>query len=283
MSKKKKKSISLKKLRKLRSKQELIELFQDDDGSVQKIIEAIDYEVELEKLQIELVRLQRWVEENGKRVVILFEGRDAAGKGGAIRRFIEHLNPRAMRVVALPKPTTEEKGQWYFQRYVQQLPNEGEIVFFDRSWYNRAVVEPVNGFCSVKKYERFMKQVPVFEQMLREAGITLIKLWFSVAKDTQLERFNKRKTDPLKMWKISPIDERAQDLWDSYTSYKEAMFKRTHSDDSPWVIVQSNDKKKARLESIRYVLNTIPYSKTTPSDLNLTPDENIVSEYSFEV
>ena len=278
---KKKDFIGIQKLEKLKSQEELIKLFQGKNASAKKILSTIDYEMELEKLQIELVRLQRWVEDNKKRVVILFEGRDAAGKGGAIRRFIEHLNPRAMRVVALPKPTVEEQGQWYFQRYVQQLPNEGEIVFFDRSWYNRAVVEPVNGFCSVKKYERFMKQVPVFEQMLREAGIILIKFWFSVSKDVQLERFNKRKTDPLKMWKISPIDEKAQELWDDYTSYKESMFKRTHSDDSPWIIVQSNNKKNARLESIRYVLNAIPYCDKSQILVNLEPSKDVVARYTY--
>lgn len=278
---KKKDFIGIHKLEKLKSQEELIKLFQGKNASAKKILSTIDYEMELEKLQIELVRLQRWVEDNKKRVVILFEGRDAAGKGGAIRRFIEHLNPRAMRVVALPKPTVEEQGQWYFQRYVQQLPNEGEIVFFDRSWYNRAVVEPVNGFCSVKKYERFMKQVPVFEQMLREAGIILIKFWFSVSKDVQLERFNKRKTDPLKMWKISPIDEKAQELWDDYTSYKESMFKRTHSDDSPWIIVQSNNKKNARLESIRYVLNAIPYCDKSQILVNLEPSKDVVARYTY--
>lgn len=270
--------IHIDELKKLNSQSDLIEIIEKKEGSAKKVLERIEYEQELEKLQIELVRLQRWVQENDERIVILFEGRDAAGKGGAIRRFIEHLNPRAMRVVALPKPTTEEKGQWYFQRYVQQLPNEGEIVFFDRSWYNRAVVEPVNGFCSEVEYERFLTQVPVFENMLREAGITLIKFWFSISKNEQEERFQKRRTDPLKQWKISPIDEKAQELWDDYTHYKEAMFARTHSEESPWVIVKADGKKKARLESIRHVLKSVPYSIET--GISLDPDVGIISKYA---
>ncbi|MDH5399749.1 MAG: hypothetical protein OEX02_16475, partial [Cyclobacteriaceae bacterium] len=178
------------------------------------------YETEIKKLQVELVRMQRWVEERGKRIMIIYEGRDASGKGGAIKRFIEHLNPRAMRVVALPKPTDVEKGQWYFQRYVTQLPNPGEIVFFDRSWYNRAVVEPVNGFCTDKQYKQFMRQVPEFEHMLFEDGIILIKFWFSVSKEIQLYRFNSRKENPLKNWKHSDVDAQAQDLWAEYTKFK---------------------------------------------------------------
>ena len=221
---------------------------------LRKVVNVLRYEAELELLQIELIKLQRSVQAANRRVAILFEGRDAAGKGGAIRRFTEHLYPRSMRVVALDKPSEVQRGQWYFQRYVEQLPNPGEIVFFDRSWYNRAVVEPVNGFCTDKQYDTFLQQVPEFEHMLYEDGIELIKFWFSIAHEEQLRRFQERRSNPLKQWKLSPVDDRAQELWDRYTSYKEAMLTRTHTSYSPWTIVKANDKKKARLESIRYVL-----------------------------
>lgn len=238
----------------------------------------LKYERRLRALQVELVKLQRAVQDENRRVVIIFEGRDAAGKGGAIRRFTHHLNPRAMRVVALPKPTDEEKGQWYFQRYVNQLPNPGEICFFDRSWYNRAVVEPVNGFCTSVQYERFMRQVPDFEHMLHEDGIELIKFWFSITRDEQERRFDARRKDPLKQWKLSDVDQKAQSLWDEYTHYKEAMFMRTHTSFAPWVIVKGNSKKTARLESIRYVLTNVPYAQGRPN-VRTTPDPEFVSRY----
>jgi polyphosphate kinase len=242
-------------------------------------LNTLRYEEELRLLQVELVKLQRWVQAEGKRIAILFEGRDAAGKGGTIRRFTEHLNPRAIRVVALPKPTEEEQGQWYFQRYSKQLPNRGEIVFFDRSWYNRAVVEPVNKFCTEAEYHRFLQQVPEFEHMLYEDGLTIIKFWFSISKDEQLSRFDIRRTNPLKQWKLSPIDEKAQQLWQAYTHYKEEMFSKTHTSFSPWIIVKANNKKLARLESIRYVLNTLPYSGKDSAKTRIAPDPNIVTRF----
>ncbi|HVT79939.1 MAG TPA: polyphosphate kinase 2 [Phycisphaerae bacterium] len=256
-----------------------MQLLRSRNIKVGKIREALRYETELELLQIELVKLQRHVQEEGKRLAIIFEGRDAAGKGGTIRRFIEHLNPRAMRVVALPKPTEEERGQWYFQRYMKQLPNKGEIVFFDRSWYNRGIVEPVCGFCSQLEYERFMQQVPEFEHMLVEDGVILVKFWFSISKEVQLARFKSRKTNPLKQWKLSPLDGRAQELWDSYSKYKETVFSRTHTSFSPWVIVKANDKRKARLESIRHVLSLIDYQGKDATKVTLHPDPDIITRF----
>nr|WP_223032622.1 polyphosphate kinase 2 [Hanstruepera marina] len=237
------------------------------------------YESELVKLQAELVDLQQWVAKNKKRVCILFEGRDAAGKGSTIRRFIEHLNPRSMRVVALTKPTEVEKGQWYFRRYIKEMPNPGEIVFFDRSWYNRAVVEPVMGFCSDKEYNEFMVQVPEFEHMLYEDGIDLIKFWFSISKEEQVARFNSRLQNPLKRWKFSPVDQEGQKRWDDYTYYKEQMFSKTHTTFSPWIIVKTNIKKEARLESMRYVLSKFDYDNKGNSKTTLLPDPNVVQRY----
>jgi len=263
----------------LKSPKQLLELLQAKAVDVGKIKSRLVYERELKKLQIELVKMQRWVQEKNKRVAIIVEGRDAAGKGGTIRRFTEHLNPRAMRVVALPVPTDEERGQWYFQRYIKQLPNRGEAVFFDRSWYNRAVVEPVNGFCTQEQYERFLRQVPEFEHMLFEDGITLIKFWFSISKEEQVRRFRIRAKNPLKQWKLSPVDGKAQKLWDAYTKYKEIMFSRTHTTFSPWVIVQANNKRKARLESMRYVLSSLDYEGRDTAEASLYPDPNIVTRY----
>ena len=263
----------------LHSSREFIQLLRDKDIGVGKIKDAVKYESDLETLQIELVKLQRWIQEKGRRLAILFEGRDAAGKGGTIRRFIEHLNPRAMRVVALPKPTEEESGQWYFQRYMRQLPNKGEIVFFDRSWYNRGIVEPVNKFCTRGEYERFMQQVPEFEHMLVEDGIILVKFWFSISREVQLARFASRATNPLKQWKLSPLDGRAQDLWDAYTQHKEVIFSRTHTGFSPWIIVKANNKRYARLESIKYVLSLINYSGKETARLPLFPDPDIVTRF----
>lgn len=246
---------------------------------VRDVLDALRYEDELVKLQVELVRFQRWVQESDSRVAILFEGRDAAGKGGTIRRFTEHLNPRSIRVVALPKPTQEEQGQWYFQRYSKQLPNRGEIVFFDRSWYNRAVVEPVNGFCSEAEYKRFMQQVPEYEHMLYEDGITIIKFWFSISKEEQLKRMVSRQTNPLKQWKLSPVDQQAQERWEDYTHYKEEMFSKTHTSFSPWIIVKANNKRLARLESIRYVLDHFPYPGRGETNTHIHPDPNVIGRF----
>ncbi len=261
----------------------LTELLKSRNIKLGEVVSTLKYEEELVALQIELVKLQRWVQEKGKRVAIIFEGRDAAGKGGTIRRFTEHLNPRHIRVVALPKPTEDEKGQWYFQRYSVKLPNAGEIVFFDRSWYNRAVVEPVNKFCSEREYARFLQQVPEFEHMLYEDGIIIVKFWFSISKEEQLKRFASRRVNPLKQWKLSHIDEKAQDLWNAYTNYKELMFSKTHTSFSPWIIVNSNDKKLARLESIRYLLNLLDYAGKDEADVRIFPDPEVISRFHRNV
>jgi len=218
------------------------------------------YEQQKYHLQVELLKLQAWVKETGQRVVIIFEGRDAAGKGGTIKRFMEHLNPRGARVVALEKPSEVERGQWYFQRYVSQLPTAGEIVLFDRSWYNRAGVERVMGFCNNEEYIEFMRQAPEFERNLSRSGIHLIKFWFSVSKLEQRRRFKERQLHPLKQWKLSPIDLASLDKWDDYTKAKEAMFFHTDTADSPWTVIKSDCKKRARLNAMRYVLHKLPYS-----------------------
>ena len=219
----------------------------------------IAYKGELRNLQIELVKLQKWVQLENKRLLIIFEGRDSAGKGGAIRRFTRFLNPRAMRVVAMPKPTDYEKGQWFFQRYVAELPTEGEIVFFDRSWYNRAVVEPVMKFCTKEQYELFLKQVTQLEKMLIDDGIMIFKLWFSIDIREQKKRLSERNKNPLKQWKLSTVDIEAQKKWDDFTRFKINMFESTHTKLSPWVIIKGNNKKEARVESMRYVLSQIDY------------------------
>lgn len=239
----------------------------------------LSYEEQLKDLQAELVNLQQWIAKNKKRVAVIFEGRDAAGKGGSIKRFVEHLNPRSMRVVALSKPTEVEKGQWYFRRYIKELPNPGEIVFFDRSWYNRAVVEPVMDFCSKDEYNQFMLQVPEFEHMLYEDGVTVIKFWFSISKDEQAKRFKARLANPLKRWKFSPVDEKGQQMWDKYTKYKELMFSGSHTDFCPWLIVSTNDKRTARLESMRYVLSRFDYDGKKEAGSFLMPDPNVVARY----
>ena len=218
------------------------------------------YEKEKFRLQVELLKLQAWVKETGQRVVILFEGRDAAGKGGAIKRFMEHLNPRGARVVALEKPSENERGQWYFQRYVQHLPTRGEIVLFDRSWYNRAGVERVMGFCSDAEYVEFMRQAPEFERHLVRSGVHVIKFWFSVSRKEQHRRFKEREGHPLKQWKLSPIDLASLDKWDDYTKSKEAMFFETDTADAPWTVIKSDCKKRARLNAMRYVLHKLPYA-----------------------
>jgi len=243
------------------------------------LIDVVDYDSELLKLQAELVDLQQWAAKHKKRVCVLFEGRDAAGKGGAIRRFTEHLNPRSMRVVALTKPTDIEKGQWYFRRYIKELPEPGELVFFDRSWYNRAVVEPVMDFCTDEQYNKFMVQVPEFEHMLYEDGVIIIKFWFSISKEEQKKRFNSRLENPLKQWKFSPVDKEGQIRWDKYTSYKEQMFTQTHTSFSPWIIIKTNSKKQARLESIRYVLSRFEYDRKGSSKTTVLPDPNVVQRY----
>ncbi|MFO0775360.1 MAG: polyphosphate kinase 2 [Nitrospiraceae bacterium] len=272
-------SISEQDIRRVNTRRGLLSLLKHRDVNLDEVAKTLRYEEELKQLQVELVRLQRWVQGDAQRIAILVEGRDAAGKGGTIRRFTEHLNPRAMRVVALPKPTDEERGQWYFQRYIRQLPNKGEIVFFDRSWYNRAVVEPVMGFCSKKEHQRFLQQVTEFEHMLYEDGVTIIKFWFSISKEEQLKRFEARRQNPLKQWKLSPVDEKAQEMWDSYTRYKEEMFSKTHTTFSPWIIVKANEKQAARLESLRYVLNLLPYKGKETAGIRLTPDPNIITRF----
>ncbi len=218
------------------------------------------YERQKYRLQVELLKLQSWVKESGQRVVILFEGRDAAGKGGAIKRFMEHLNPRGARVVALEKPSEVERGQWYFQRYVEHLPTRGEIVLFDRSWYNRAGVERVMGFCTDAEYDEFLRQVPEFERQLVRSGVYLFKFWFSVSRAEQRRRFKERKAHPLKQWKLSPVDMASLDKWDEYTRAKEAMFIHCDTSDAQWTVIKSDCKKRARLNALRYLLNRLPYS-----------------------
>ena len=217
------------------------------------------YENQKAKLQAELLKVQLWAQDTGQKFVILFEGRDAAGKGGTIKRFMEHLNPRSARVVALNKPSTSERGQWYFQRYIEHLPTSGEIVFFDRSWYNRAGVERVMSFCEPNDYLEFMRQTPDLERMLVRSGIQLYKFWFSVTQDEQRRRFKARETDPLKQWKLSPIDKASLNKWDDYTEAKEAMFFYTDTADAPWTVVKSDDKKRARLDCMRHFLSTLDY------------------------
>ena len=266
-------------IERLNSRRGLRALLKAKKINTTKVLRTLRYEAELEKLQVELVKLQRSIQEQGRRVAILFEGRDAAGKGGTILRFTQHLSPRGIRIVALPKPTDKEKGEWYFQRYIPHLPAPGEMVFFDRSWYNRAVVEPVNSFCTDEQYQIYMRQAPEFEHMLYEDGVEIIKFWFSISKKEQKKRFDDRRHNPLKNWKISPVDQRAQELWGSYTHYKEEMFSRTHTSFSPWIIVRANDKKKARLESIRYVLSLLDYEGKTDAQIELHPDPNVVVRF----
>jgi polyphosphate kinase 2 len=222
----------------------------------------VDYQKRLKKLQVELIRLQTWTIKNNERIIVVFQGRDAAGKGGAIRRVTERINPRHMRIVALPKPTEDENSQWYFQRYVEQFPKAGEMVFFDRSWYNRAVVEPVNNFCTQEEYQIFMNQVNDFERMILESGIHLVKIYMSISKKEQAKRFADIKSDPLKQWKMTKLDEKAQDLWEEYTEYKNAMFQKTNTKNSPWKIIRANRKTEARVNVINHILKSIPYDKS---------------------
>lgn len=234
-----------------------------------------EYEARKKELQVELLKMQRWVKETGQKIIIVFEGRDAAGKGGTIKRFMEHLNPRGARVVALGKPTEEERGQWYFQRYVRHFPTRGEIVLFDRSWYNRAGVERVMGFCTDEEYEEFIRVVPQFENMLIQGGTIFIKYWFSVSQEEQIRRFKRRETDPLKQWKLSPIDQASIDKWDSYTAAKEAMFKATDTPDAPWTVIKSDDKKRARINCLRDMLHRLDYDRKDPL-IAEAPDPMIV-------
>jgi len=266
-------------LEKIETRADIFKLAEEKGQNFKKLKWDLEYEKQLKKLQAELVNLQKWIYEKKLRVAVLFEGRDAAGKGGSIKRFTEHLNPRATRVVALSKPTEVERGQWYFRRYIKELPNPGEIVFFDRSWYNRAVVEPVMGFCSEDQYNQFMVQVPEFEHMLYEDGVTVIKFWFSITKEEQAKRFASRLENPLKRWKFSPVDKEGQRLWADYTKYKELMFSKTHTDFSPWIIVKTNDKRTARLESMRYVLSKFDYQGKEKAKANMLPDPNVIARY----
>jgi polyphosphate kinase 2 len=233
------------------------------------------YEKQKAEIQVELLKVQRWVKNSGQKVVAIFEGRDAAGKGGAIKRFTEHLNPRGARVIALQKPTELERGQWYFQRYISQLPTAGEIVLFDRSWYNRAGVERVMGFCSPEDYLEFMRQTPQLERMLVNGGIRMFKYWFSVSREEQLRRFHARKSDPLKQWKLSPVDLASLDKWDEYTAAKEALFFHTDTADAPWTVVKSDDKKRARINCIRHFLHSLPYDDKNP-EIARAPDPLLV-------
>ncbi|MDH1576375.1 polyphosphate kinase 2 [Pseudomonas sp. GD03746] len=238
-----------------------------------------EYEKAKHALQIELLKVQSWVKDTGQRVVVLFEGRDAAGKGGTIKRFMEHLNPRGARIVALEKPSEQEKGQWYFQRYIQHLPTAGEMVFFDRSWYNRAGVEKVMEFCTPLQYLEFMRQAPDLERMLCNSGILLFKYWFSVNREEQLRRFISRRDDPLKHWKLSPIDIKSLDKWEDYTAAKEAMFFHTDTGDAPWTVIKSDDKKRARINCIRHFLHSLDYPGKDPS-VAFAPDDLLVGRAS---
>jgi polyphosphate kinase 2 len=248
-----------KQLKKLNSKRGLQLFLGEDDMTISKALRILAHESKLESLQEELIKLQQWVEAENEKLVVIFEGRDAAGKGGAIRRITQHLNPRELNVVALPRPTDEEKSQWYFQRYVKNLPRNGQITFFDRSWYNRAVVEPVNSFCTKKEYDVFMNQVNDFERMIIDSGVRLVKFYFSISKDEQSRRFEDIKASPVKKWKFSKVDETALELWDNYTEYKAKMFAQTNTEIAPWIIIRANKKSKARIEVIEKLLELIPY------------------------
>ena len=246
---------------KLNSTKGLVALFSKEPLNYSKTLRFIDYEKKLRKLQIEMVKLQTWAIQNNERIIIIFEGRDAAGKGGAIRRLTERINSRNYEIVALSKPTEEEHSQWYFQRYVSKFPKGGEIVFFDRSWYNRAVVEPVNGFCTEEEHEIFMNQVSSFEKMVTESGTRIVKMYMSISKREQAKRFDEIKSDPLKQWKMTAVDKKAQELWNSYTFYKNKMFAKTKENGIPFKIIRANRKTEARIAVIQHVLKSIPYDK----------------------
>ncbi|CAC9585717.1 Polyphosphate kinase 2 (EC 2.7.4.1) [uncultured Gammaproteobacteria bacterium] len=274
--------LSKKDFKLIHNREELKKNLSSKDISFESALKNYNYEKELVFLQIELNKLQSWIEQNNKRVIVVMEGRDAAGKGGSIRRFLEHMNPRSSRLVALNKPTDVEQNQWYLQRYIKQLANAGEFVIFDRSWYNRAVVEPVMGFCTKNQYKKHIRQVPEFEHMLYEDGVHVIKIWFSITKDEQLKRFESRMTDNLKKWKLSPVDIEGQKMWDIYTKYKEQMFNKTHTSFCPWTIIQTNDKKTARLESIRHVLSQFDYDDKIKTK-RIATDPNIVIRYNRSI
>jgi len=242
-----------------RDPEKITDLFRRGKYPYKSKIKKAAYQSHLEELQVELLKAQNWIKKKGERIVILFEGRDAAGKGGTIKRFMEHLNPRAARVVALEKPTEQEAGQWYFQRYIEHLPSAGEMTLFDRSWYNRAGVERVMGFCNSLEYLEFMRQVPGLERMLARSGIRFYKYWFSVTKEEQERRFRSREEDPLKQWKLSPVDQASKDKWVEYTQAKEAMFFYTDTADAPWTIIKSDDKKRARLNCLQHFLQSLDY------------------------
>ena len=240
------------------------------------------YEKKKRQLQTELLKAQSWVKETGQKIILIFEGRDAAGKGGTIKRFTEHLNPRSARVIALEKPTDEERGQWYFQRYIKHFPTSGEMVLYDRSWYNRAGVERVMGFCTPNEYLEFMRETPNLERMMVNSGIKLYKYWFSVTQDEQRSRFDSRETDPLKQWKLSPIDRESMDKWDAYTRAKKAMFFYTDTADSPWIVIKSNDKKRARLNCMLHFLNSLDYPDKDTKVVH-APDNQIVGRSSHVI
>ena len=252
-------------------------LFETGEFPYKTKMRSAEYELKKQELQVELLKVQNWVKETGQKIIILFEGRDAAGKGGAIKRFTEHLNPRGGRVVALEKPSEAERGQWYFQRYIQHLPTSGEMVLFDRSWYNRAGVERVMDFCTPEEYLEFMRQTPELERMIVRSGVKIFKYWFSVTREEQLKRFKARENDPLKQWKLSPIDRASLDKWDDYTEAKEAMFFYTDTADAPWTIVKSSDKKRARINCMQHFLSSLNYPDKNKR-LVRGPDPLIVGE-----
>lgn len=250
-------------------------IFADANYPYEEKMNRDEYESLKKELQIEMLKMQGWVKETGQRIVILFEGRDAAGKGGTIKRMMEHMNPRGARVVALEKPSEEEQGEWYFQRYIKHLPTHGEIALFDRSWYNRAGVERVMNFCKPEEYLEFMRQAPELERMLVRSGITFFKLWFSVSRNEQFRRFQQRRQDPLKQWKLSPIDLASLDKWSDYTEAKEAMFFYTDTADAPWTVVKSDCKKRARINAMRHILHNLDYPNKNPK-VATAPDALIV-------
>ena len=272
-------------INKNRPRKELKEKEEDGETKVQVWIkkETLEYQKRLTLLQIELLKLQNHVKDKGLKVLIIFEGRDAAGKGGTIKRITEHLNPRGARIVALEKPNEQEKTQWYFQRYVSHFPSAGEIVIFDRSWYNRAGVEPVMGFCTKEQHEQFLKDVPEFEKMLVESGIILFKYYFSVSKKEQERRFKKREDDPLKQYKLSPIDKEAQKVWDKYTNAKFSMLMASHTPIAPWTVVKSDNKKKARINCIRHLLNGIDYGRKSKDESIFKIDRKILINGAVEI
>ncbi|MCT7531200.1 polyphosphate kinase 2 [Aliarcobacter cryaerophilus] len=272
-------------INKNRLRKELKEKEEDGETKVQVWIkkETLEYQKRLTLLQIELLKLQNHVKDKGLKVLIIFEGRDAAGKGGTIKRITEHLNPRGARIVALEKPNEQEKTQWYFQRYISHFPSAGEIVIFDRSWYNRAGVEPVMGFCTKEQHEQFLKDVPEFEKMLVESGIILFKYYFSVSKKEQERRFKKREDDPLKQYKLSPIDKEAQKVWDKYTNAKFSMLMASHTPIAPWTVVKSDNKKKARINCIRHLLNGIDYGRKSKDESIFKIDRKILINGAVEI